>query len=41
MDVETEVVKEIARDLCAFFNQESVMVAEGMMEVHFIYYRIE
>lgn len=41
MDVETPVVKEIARNLCAFFNQESVMVAEGMMEVHFIYNRIE
>ncbi|MBR2577734.1 MAG: DUF3574 domain-containing protein [Erysipelotrichaceae bacterium] len=31
-----ETVKEIAKDLCAFFNQESVMITYDTAEVHFI-----
>ena len=36
IDVEKTVVEEIARDLCVFFHQESVMVAESAAEVYFI-----
>ena len=31
-----ETAREIAKDLCAFFNQESVMVTKGEIEVSFI-----
>ncbi|MBR0462604.1 MAG: DUF3574 domain-containing protein [Erysipelotrichaceae bacterium] len=31
-----ETVNEIARDLCVFFNQESVMVTYDTAEVHFV-----
>lgn len=34
--VDDETVDEIAKDLCAFFNQESVMVTKGIIEVKFI-----
>ncbi len=36
IDVPDETIKEIARDLCAFFNQESVMVTYSDSEVLFI-----
>ncbi len=36
MDVPEETVKEIAKDLCVFFHQESVMVADAVSEVYFI-----
>ena len=29
IDVDSDVKNEIAKDLCAFFNQESVMITEG------------
>ena len=35
-----ETVREIARDLCAFFRQESVMVTESDAEVFFIRERL-
>jgi len=31
-----KVVEEIARDLCAFFHQESVLVTEGEIRTYFI-----
>lgn len=36
LDVPDETVREIAKDLCAFFNQESVMVTFSSAEVNFI-----
>ncbi len=36
IDVEYETVKEIAKDLCAFFHQESVMVTRSSAEVEYI-----
>ena len=36
MDVPPETINEIAKDLCAFFNQESVMITEGNVKVYFI-----
>ena len=36
MDVPEETVREMARDLCSFFHQESVMVTESASEVYFV-----
>lgn len=36
IDVSEDTVKEIARDLCAFFNQESVLVTRGEINAYFI-----
>ena len=36
IDAEKTVVDEIARDLCAFFHQESVLVTESQIQAHFI-----
>ena len=36
LDVEADLIEEIAKDLCAFFNQESVMVTFSNAKVHFI-----
>ncbi len=36
IDVEDAFVEEIAKDLCAFFNQESVMVCLSNALVHFV-----
>ena len=36
MDVEESTVDAVAQDLCAFFNQESVMVTKTPAEVRFI-----
>ena len=36
LDVSDELVNEIAKDLCAFFHQESVMVVYSEPEVEFI-----
>ena len=35
-DLTKETVKEIAQDLCAFFNQESVMVTELPARTYFV-----
>ena len=32
----SEVIEDIARDLCAFFHQESVLVTEGEIRTYFI-----
>ena len=36
IDVEREVINEIAKDLCAFFNQESVMITENEIRTYFV-----
>ena len=36
MEVDRQVATEIAKDLCSFFNQESVMMTEADAEVFFI-----
>ena len=36
IDVDSDVKNEIAKDLCAFFNQESVMITEGEIRAYFI-----
>ena len=36
MDVPDDTIEEIAKDLCAFFHQESVMVASAASEVRFV-----
>ena len=36
MDVPEGMIHEIAKDLCAFFHQESVMVTNSAAEVFFI-----
>lgn len=37
MEVPEETVTEIAKDLCAFFNQESVMVTSSPCSVVFVH----
>ncbi len=32
----SEVIENIARDLCAFFHQESVLITEGEIKAYFI-----
>ena len=41
MDVPKEVVIEIAKDLCAFFHQESVMVTASPCETVFVQERLD
>jgi len=36
IDTEKETVNEIAKDLCAFFHQESVMITENPVQTYFI-----
>ena len=36
IDVEREIVDEIAKDLCAFFHQESVLITRDPVEVYYI-----
>ncbi len=40
MDTEKDVVEEIAKDLCVFFHQESVMVTSSDSEIYFVEERI-
>lgn len=37
LDVADETVKEIAKDLCVFFHQESVLVSLSECEMHYIH----
>ena len=41
VDVERQTVEEIAKDLCTFFHQESVMVTETETRAYFIQDSIE
>ncbi len=36
IDADPAVVSEIAKDLCAFFNQESVLVTENEIKAYFV-----
>ncbi len=36
IDAEKAVVNDIAKDLCAFFHQESVMVTESELQAHLV-----
>ena len=36
IDVDKKIIDEIARDLCAFFHQESVMITEDRVRAYFI-----
>ena len=36
IDVEKKLAREIAKDLCAFFHQESVLVTESETNAYFI-----
>ena len=36
IDVEKPIVEEIAKDLCAFFHQESVLITEGSVNAYYI-----
>ena len=33
---EKDFVNDIAKDLCAFFHQESVLVTESQIQAHFV-----
>ena len=35
-DIGRETIEEIAKDLCAFFRQESVMITEDRVRAYFI-----
>ena len=36
IDVDKPIVEEIAKDLCAFFHQESVLITEGHVHSYYI-----
>ena len=36
IDAPGETVSEIAKDLCAFFHQESVLITEGNIRAYFV-----
>ena len=41
VDVPQETIEEIAKDLCVFFNQESIMITEGTCRIRFLQERLE
>lgn len=41
IDVDRNIVNEIAKDLCAFFNQECVMITENPVRAYYISESIE
>ena len=41
IDVSDDLVNEIAKDLCVFFHQESVMIAQNSVKTYFINESIE
>lgn len=41
IDVEKAVVNDIAKDLCAFFRQESVLVTESEIQAYFVGEKLE
>ena len=41
LDTEESLTEEIARDLCVFFHQESVLVTAGEIDAHFVMERVE
>ncbi|MBQ1341831.1 MAG: DUF3574 domain-containing protein [Erysipelotrichaceae bacterium] len=40
IDTDNETVNEIAKDLCVFFHQESVMITESNVRAYFINERL-
>jgi hypothetical protein len=36
IDADKHVAENIARDLCAFFNQESVMITESLVKAYYV-----
>ena len=36
IDADPEIIREIAQDLCAFFNQESVLITEGRVHAYYV-----
>ena len=36
IDTDTKTVNEIAKDLCVFFHQESVMITDNLIRTYFI-----
>ena len=36
IDVDNVIVNEIAKDLCTFFHQESVLITEGLVRAYYI-----
>ena len=36
IDVDKAIVNDIAKDLCAFFHQESVLITENRLQAHFV-----
>ena len=41
IDIESDTVNEIARDLCAFFRQESVLITENKVRSYTVNERLE
>ncbi len=41
IDVDPAVVNDIAKDLCAFFHQESVLVTESQIRAYFVRENLE
>lgn len=41
IDIPKETVKEIAKDLCIFFNQESVLITKDEIETFFFSERLD
>ncbi len=41
IDVEKAVVNDIAKDLCAFFRQESVLITENQIQAYFVREKLE
>lgn len=41
LDVDDATTMEIAKDLCAFFHQESVMITEGAVKAFFVNQELE
>ena len=36
IDVDSDIVNEIAQDLCVFFHQESVLITEDQIRAYFV-----
>ena len=36
IDIDSIIIEEIARDLCAFFHQESVLITEGRIRAYYV-----
>jgi hypothetical protein len=36
IDIDRSIINEIAKDLCAFFNQESVLIVENTVRAYYV-----